>query len=254
MIFVAICVVYALVEAFVENDFQYPFVIGVVIGIFVLIYISLKNEKTPDEATTHKEEQKTLEASQGQWIPQSEIMNQENVLPDEDILDMECYSDMNYYMQPDTTWIDCDSEREELQQSIENQNEQKERQQRLKETLAKKRLDKQLSNMVDTMSGEAYENYVGYKLLEQGWRDVDYTSKTNDYGADIIAKNPEGELVCIQCKRYADSVGIAAIQEVSAAKLYYNCKHAIAVTNSTFTPNAKELAKRTDVELWENFR
>ncbi len=237
-VLVVIGTIYSLIE--VSQYILAALVIGICI---IIVALCLKSANTSDESNAHEEEQKTLEEPQKQWTPQSQLTIDQDYIPSDD-------SWLNYY-----------DEQEDLQQSIETQNKQEkdlqelaQKQNEQKEILAKQLLDKQLSSMVDTMSGEAYENYVGYKLLEQGWLDVDYTSKTNDYGADIIAKNPEGELVCIQCKRYADSVGIAAIQEVSAAKLYYNCKYAIAITNSTFTPNAKELAKRTNVELWENFR
>lgn len=237
-VLVVIGTIYSLIE--VSQYILAALVIGICI---IIVVLCLKSAKTSDEANAHEEEQKILEEPREQRTPQSQVTTIQDNIPSDD-------SWLNYY-----------DEQEDLQQSIETQNNQEkdlqelaQKQNERKEILAKQLLDKQLSSMVDTMSGEAYENYVGYKLLEQGWLDVDYTSKTNDYGADIIAKNPEGELVCIQCKRYADSVGIAAIQEVSAAKLYYNCKYAIAITNSTFTPNAKELAKRTNVELWENFR
>lgn len=237
-VLVVIGTIYSLIE--VSQYILAALVIGICI---IIVVLCLKSAKTSDEANAHEEEQKTLEEPREQRTQQSQVTTVQDNIPSDD-------SWLNYY-----------DGQEDLQQSTETQNKQEtalqelaQKQNEQKEILAKQLLDKQLSSMVDTMSGEAYENYVGYKLLEQGWLDVDYTSKTNDYGADIIAKNPEGELVCIQCKRYADSVGIAAIQEVSAAKLYYNCKYAIAITNSTFTPNAKELAKRTNVELWENFR
>lgn len=249
-VLVVIGTIYSLIE--VSQYILAALVIGICI---IIVVLCLKSAKTSDEANAHEEEQKTLEEPREQRTQQSQVTTVQDNIPSDD-------SWLNYYdEQEDNSWLNYYDGQEDLQQSTETQNKQEtalqelaQKQNEQKEILAKQLLDKQLSSMVDTMSGEAYENYVGYKLLEQGWLDVDYTSKTNDYGADIIAKNPEGELVCIQCKRYADSVGIAAIQEVSAAKLYYNCKYAIAITNSTFTPNAKELAKRTNVELWENFR
>lgn len=259
-VFVVIGTIYSLIEVS-----QYTLA-ALVIGICILVALYLKGAKTSDESNAHEEEPKTVEEPEKQWTPQLQVTtNQDNIPSDDSWLnyydEQEDNNWLNYYDgQEDNSWLNYYDEQDDLQQLTETQNTQEDlqeltqKQNKQKEILAKQLLDKQLSSMVDTMSGEAYENYVGYKLLEQGWLDVDYTSKTNDYGADIIAQNPEGELVCIQCKRYADSVGIAAIQEVSAAKLYYNCKYAIAITNSTFTPNAKELAKRTNVELWENFR
>jgi restriction system protein len=42
-----------------------------------------------------------------------------------------------------------------------------------------------------------------------------------------------------------------AIQEVHAAKAHYRCKRTAVVTNSTFTRNARKLAKSLGVELWD---
>lgn len=114
--------------------------------------------------------------------------------------------------------------------------------------------EKSLSDIVDRMSGEVYERYVGYKLTKMGWKNMEYTAVTKDYGADIIAEDSKGKTICIQCKRYSDPVGISAVQEVFAAQGYYGCNGAMAVTTSTFTKAAHELAERNSVKLLENFR
>jgi HJR/Mrr/RecB family endonuclease len=46
-------------------------------------------------------------------------------------------------------------------------------------------------------------------------------------------------------------VGIKAIQEAVASKGYYNCDKAMVVTNSYSTNQAKTLASRNKVELWD---
>lgn len=112
---------------------------------------------------------------------------------------------------------------------------------------------KLLSLLVPTMDGMVYEHYVGNRLLIEGYTEIDYTPVTGDFGADILACNSYGEKVCIQCKRYAEPVGIDAVQEVAAARQYYDCRKAIVITNSTFTPAAKELADKTGVELIERY-
>jgi len=45
------------------------------------------------------------------------------------------------------------------------------------------------------------------------------------------------------------SVGNDAVQQVVAAKAIYNCPSAVVITNSTFTPEAEELARVHGVEL-----
>jgi hypothetical protein len=45
------------------------------------------------------------------------------------------------------------------------------------------------------------------------------------------------------------TVGNDAVQQVVAAKGIYNCPGAVVITNSTFTPEAEELARVHGVEL-----
>ncbi len=49
----------------------------------------------------------------------------------------------------------------------------------------------------------------------------------------------------------SDNVGIAAVQEVVGSIAYYKADRAMVVTNSNFTKSARDLAKRNEVELWE---
>lgn len=106
---------------------------------------------------------------------------------------------------------------------------------------------------VSTMDGTVFEQYVGYRLLEAGYRNIQFTVASGDFGADIIAFDNEGKKVCFQCKRYSEPVGVAAVQQITSARIYYESARAAVVTNSTFTPAAKELAAKTGVELMERF-
>lgn len=100
-------------------------------------------------------------------------------------------------------------------------------------------------------NGYEYEEQVARSLRRKGYRNVQVTPKSGDYGADIIATDPHGNRVCIQCKFYRNSVGLAAVQEVVTAKAKYNCNKAAVYTNSHFTKQAKELAIVNDVDLFE---
>ena len=46
-------------------------------------------------------------------------------------------------------------------------------------------------------------------------------------------------------------MGNKAVQEALSGKVYYGCKAAAVLTNSYFTPQAKETAHKTGVELWD---
>ena len=108
---------------------------------------------------------------------------------------------------------------------------------------------------LDEMSGVEFEEWFAYKLEKMGYK-TELTIASNDYGADIIAVNKE-EMLVIQTKRYADKVGIKAVQEVIGAMSYYNDEkyadstRGIVITNSWFTSQAKNLAEKSEVELWD---
>lgn len=100
-------------------------------------------------------------------------------------------------------------------------------------------------------NGYEYEKCVAISLEKKGYRNVEVTSKSGDYGADIIATDAIGDRVCIQCKFYSSPVGLSAVQEVVSAKAKYQCQKAAVYTNSHFTRQAKELALVNDVDLFE---
>lgn len=77
--------------------------------------------------------------------------------------------------------------------------------------------------------------------------------KSGDYGADVIARGFLFTKIVVQCKHYSKPVGVRAVQEVNAARQYYGASRAAVATNSTFTRQAKQLAKRCGVELWERY-
>ena len=100
--------------------------------------------------------------------------------------------------------------------------------------------------------GLAYEHEVAKKLPSKGFHHIKVTKGSGDFGADIIA-HKGFEKYAIQCKCYSGAVGVKAVQEAIAGKAYYDCDRAMVITNSTFTPAAVELAKKSHVELWDKF-
>lgn len=77
---------------------------------------------------------------------------------------------------------------------------------------------------------------------------VTQTRKTGDQGADLILiKN--GQRIAVQAKRYSGKVSNGAVQEIVAAKQYYNCQKTMIVTNSFFTDSAIKLANVNGVQL-----
>lgn len=106
------------------------------------------------------------------------------------------------------------------------------------------------NNQYDYMEGHDFEAYCAELLQKNGFDGVEVTPGSNDQGIDIIAYQ-HGIKFGIQCKRYSSDVGNKAVQEAFAGSTYYHCNVAAVLTNQHFTTQAKDLAKRTGVLLWD---
>lgn len=100
---------------------------------------------------------------------------------------------------------------------------------------------------IDKMTGEEFEQFLGVLFKKRGYK-VSYTAVTGDYGADLLLKDRD-ELIAVQAKRYSDSVGVKAVQEIIGSLKMYNATEAWVVTNSYFTKQAIKLAEMNDVYL-----
>ena len=97
------------------------------------------------------------------------------------------------------------------------------------------------------MTGIEYEHFCAEQLRSHGW-ETKISQASNDQGADIIAQ--KGNVTAaVQCKKYSSPVGNKAIQEAHASISFYDTQYGAVVTNSSFTPSAKRLAKSTGVIL-----
>lgn len=102
---------------------------------------------------------------------------------------------------------------------------------------------------IDAMSGIEFENHLKYFFEQQGYT-VKTTPASGDNGVDLlITKNKI--TTAVQCKRYRNSVGVSAVQEVYTGASFYNCKEALLITSSSFTAPAKKMAHKLDVILWD---
>jgi len=99
-------------------------------------------------------------------------------------------------------------------------------------------------------NGIGFEQNVQKKLEAIGFT-VMQTPITGDQGVDIIATR-DGKRYAIQCKSYTGQVGNAAVQEVIAGKIFYDCDYACVISNSNFTPSAYQLAAKAGVIMCAN--
>ena len=111
-------------------------------------------------------------------------------------------------------------------------------------------LDQPYSNNYDAMDGHDFEYFCADLLKKNGFSNVEVTQGSGDHGVDIFAE--QGDVTyAIQCKRYEGSVPYKAIQEAYSAKGIFNKDVAVVMTNSTFTQQGIEDAKRLSVKLWD---
>ena len=100
----------------------------------------------------------------------------------------------------------------------------------------------------DDLDGAGFEALIK-RLYEGAGYTAQLTGRTGDQGGDLVVVRDDGKKV-IQAKlRRNMTVGNDAVQQVIGAKGVYNCPGAVAITNSTFTPEAEELARVHGVEL-----
>ncbi len=100
---------------------------------------------------------------------------------------------------------------------------------------------------VDEMDPIKFELLCAMELERIGW-EASLTSATGDNGIDIKAiKN--GIYAVFQCKKYSSPVGISAVQEILAGKIFEDADQAYVVSNAGFTESAKLFASKTDVKL-----
>jgi HJR/Mrr/RecB family endonuclease len=100
---------------------------------------------------------------------------------------------------------------------------------------------------IDRMTGREFEEFAAELFRRAGYR-TKITPQTRDQGADLLLDGKNGRVV-VQTKRQEGTVGNSAVQEVFAAKGFYNAQRAMVLTNSTYSASAIQLAKANEVEL-----
>ena len=119
----------------------------------------------------------------------------------------------------------------------------KSEQNRLRESIKKKKAIKSIEQLTPV----DFEIHCANLLSKQGWK-CKTTKLSGDQGADVIAiKN--GNTLVVQCKLYSTTVGNDAVQQIIAARTYYRADYAVVITNSTYTKSAKDLATTACVVL-----
>ena len=73
-----------------------------------------------------------------------------------------------------------------------------------------KRLRRNRFKDLDQMEGHDFEYFCASLLEKRGYKDVEVTSGSRDYGIDILARK-DGISSAIQCKCYSAPAGVKAV-------------------------------------------
>lgn len=106
------------------------------------------------------------------------------------------------------------------------------------------------TKFIDEMEGHEFEYFCAELLKDNGFVEVEVTKGSGDYGIDILAEK-EGVTYAIQCKCYADMVGVKAVQEAYAGRDYYDRMVGAVMTNQYFTAPAVDAARKLKILLWD---
>ena len=96
-------------------------------------------------------------------------------------------------------------------------------------------------------TGTQFELYLVNLFRDLGYK-AKHNGKSGDQGADLILK--KGDYVyAVQAKYYTGKLSNTPVQEIAGALKFYNANQGVVVTNSEFTPGARDLAKANNVIL-----
>lgn len=112
-------------------------------------------------------------------------------------------------------------------------------------------LDTQVAT-TDAMTGSQFEALVARLLTRDGYTDVRVVGGSGDLGADVVAVDPAGRRLVVQCKRYAPHRGVSSpdMQKfLGTVWTEHGADLAWYVTTSGFSQPATALAGRQCVQL-----
>ncbi|MEU4684933.1 restriction endonuclease [Streptomyces xinghaiensis] len=114
--------------------------------------------------------------------------------------------------------------------------------------------EEEVRGAFDLMDADAFEQAVAALCERDGCRDTDVVGGANDLGADVVANDPDGRRIVIQCKRYGPSnkVGSQELQRFGGTCFtVHEADVAALVTTSSFTEPAVDYAARTGIRCFD---
>lgn len=112
------------------------------------------------------------------------------------------------------------------------------------------RLSRSRPAPMDELEGHDFEKYCADILKNHGFKEVQVTKGSGDFGADILAEK-DGVTYAVQCKCYDRPVGVKAVQEAYAGRDFYDRMVGAVMTNQYFTDPAVQAAGKLKIMLWD---
>lgn len=100
------------------------------------------------------------------------------------------------------------------------------------------------------MTSKQYEKYVAGYFQSKGYN-IELTKSSNDYGVDVFATKG-ADKIAIQAKMFggtARKINRQMVMELQGAKKYFDCTHAVLVTDGEIINNALEVAQKINIEI-----
>jgi restriction system protein len=151
--------------------------------------------------------------------------------------------------------LDEERRRREEERRLEIETEKRKRAARRKEweEQEKRRLREQIEDnksiyRIERMSGIEFERFMADFFRTKGYLSVKTTPRSGDHGVDLLLTTEDRKIV-IQLKRQANPVGNQAVRDVYFGMMHYDADEAWVVTTSSFTPKAREAARKAGVKL-----
>jgi DNA helicase HerA-like ATPase len=107
-----------------------------------------------------------------------------------------------------------------------------------------------VQSFIASLSPIDFEAVTANFLRASGF-ETELTRYSSDGGVDVLAKAGDGSKCAVQCKRFRQDVGPAIVRELEGARRLYTCEHALLVTSSGFTTEARRSAAALGIQLMD---
>lgn len=102
---------------------------------------------------------------------------------------------------------------------------------------------------VDLLTPIEFENWIADLFNKMGYK-TSVTRPTSDYGVDVLLVF-NSKLICVQVKKYTQTVGVKSVQEIFSGTKFYNADEGWVITTAfNYSRQAIRLSKSLGIKLF----